>query len=813
MRRTFRGIRRLLRPVSAARTQLSRRWRHSDPGIERLEDRRVLSTTMAGGMAQGNLYGDQSVVVALPISAAAKPTRVQVIDTGDIGMGQQSVREFVPFSGYRGTISLAAGDFLHKGYQQLIVSTTGQSVAKVAIFDLFQTFAEDRAATTTGVFTSPVVLHTFKPFPRFIGGAVVATGDFDGDGMDDMAVGTGRGSAKVNVYTVTVPNDAATAPTTQKVASFLPFGAGFTGGLSVAAGHFSGASQADLIVGTGACGGSKVLAFSGNEILHGSGARTPLASYRAFGTQKAPAQAPVQVELIESIVQPEAGAVTDLGPNGLTPFFTPSNNAPLARGTIVAYDPRANSRGHVSLYSLVSGSPVTSTITLPSQLKNGQGRYNVHLTSVGYMFDDAIKDSLAPMVLVANSDQSDISLVPLSGTTVAPVPKIFTDSPAFPFGLDVKVSLSHPVKVLESGLATHVAGGTSGMLPCRQVAFRSPFPLQLNDGDNLLQRYGDGFFANPLNQSATTPSDWYANPSADSYGPSLAAYGDNPTFPAMQSTDGRLWRNSMIAAGLQLMNRGFSYQHHHFQAWFGPNSVQPDAGPIIAAYPDYSYTPPGMQTPGVDCSDYSAIVVNMVTGQKIEPGIASQATVDQGTTQWSSTFQGTSNIYVNNDVKQGILSWYTLALYYEQHGAAATYKMLNDTLQTGDLLYYGDPRGTVDPHQPLTIDKAAHVTIWTGQSMPVPGTNGTVAVPLLMDSHGGNIQTAVDANNTPTGVVEPDGPQIRPFFVPNTDKADPNATYEDLKTFMTSSQSASQNYYYFGSFTHAIRINFPVTST
>jgi len=812
-------MRKLPRFSKTAPTTPARQPRHSSPGLESLEGRLVLSTTMAGGMAQGNLYGDQSVVVATPISVKGQPTQIQVMDTGDIGMGQQSVRTFVPFNNYKGPVNVAVGDFLHKGYHQLIVSTTGKSVAKVAVFDLYQTFLQDSAAQTTGVFTNPDVLQTFTPFPSFKGGAVVATGDFDGDGTDDMAVATSYGGARIKVYTDTPTSAGTLAASPRQVASFLPFGSKFKGGLSIAAGHLSGSANADLVVGTGAGGGSKVRAFAGTEVLNGSGSRTPLASYQAFDNQNKP----VQVQLIESIVQPDATPVTGLDSNGLTPMFTPSNNAPLARGTIVAYNPRANSDGQISLHSLVSGSPVTSKVTLPSQLQNSQGKYHINMTSIGYMFDATVKEGLAPMVLVANAEKSNISLIPLSANGTEPVKNIFTsnlsdtskaqyDSPTFPFGAGVTLALPQAVKVLKSDLATQVAGGTSGMLPARQVAYQSPFQLNLKYGDTLFDRYSNSVFTNPLNQTATPPADWYSDPSKDSYGPSLAAYGNITGFPVIQSSNLAYWQESMIAAGLQLMNRGVSYQHHHFPAWFGPNSVQPDVGPIIAAYPDYSYTPPGMQTPGVDCSDYSTVVVDMVTGERILAGVASQATVNDGQTDWGSSIEGTSDIYINNDKKQGILSWYTLALYYEQNGANATYQMLSNTLQPGDLLYYGNiPSGTLDPDKPLTIDKAAHVTIWTGQTMPIPGSTGNIGVPLLMDSHGGNIQTAVDSQNNPTGVVEPDGPQIRPFFVPNTSAANATASYQPLSQFMTAQQQASQNYYYFSSFTHAIRINFPAT--
>jgi hypothetical protein len=217
-----------------------------------------------------------------------------------------------------------------------------------------------------------------------------------------------------------------------------------------------------------------------------------------------------------------------------------------------------------------------------------------------------------------------------------------------------------------------------------------------------------------------------------------------------------------------------------------------------------------MQTPGLDCSDFSALVTNMVTGKKIKEGISAQATVVKGTTQWGTDLHGTSDIFINNDASQGILSWYTLALYYQRHGAIETYKMLNATLQTGDLLFYGTiPSGQLDPEQSLDIDKAAHVTIWTGQTLAIPGRSD-VGVPLIMDSHGSNIQVGVDATNHPIGVVEPAGPQIRPWFVPNIGTtADADKSLVDL---LSAATLADQNYYYFTNFTHAVRIAFPAKS-
>jgi len=799
------------------------------PAIETLEVRLALSTTIGGTITQGNLYGDQSVVLATPILQSGKPTQIQVIDTGDIGMGGQSVRTFTPFPKYSGSLNLAVGDFLHRGYQQLIVGTTSNRTPVVAVYDLFSTFANAGAVSPQGVFTAPVRLQTLMPFPRFNGAVSLAAADFDNDGRDDLAIGTAAGRASaVKIYAMTSHDDGGTLATPTLLNRFNAFAVGVQGGISLAAGHLTGNPRSELIAGAVVGGRSIVKVFRGADAVSKPRAAAAF-SYQAFpkGTSGTGYASAIQVQLVESLVYPDDHAVTGLDQQGRTAMFTPANQTPLVKGTIVAYPAGRSTTGRVSLYSLASESAKQSTISLPNTSSSGKAAFRIHMTPVGYLFNHAIGDPLAPTVLVANPTASTVSVYSLSGAAPQPVKNIFPsgsggggsaeyDSSSFPFGTSLQGNLSAAVKLLKSDVATHVSGGTSGMLPSRQVAYQSPFSIQFqSDVEKLFARYGSGFFNDPKNQSSVAVSDWYASKTADDptnpYGPDLAVFGQNTKFEAITSTDPTFWRESMVAAGLQFMNRGYSYQHHHLPAWFGAPKDDPAAlGEILSTYDGYSLTPAGMQTPGLDCSDFSALVTNMVTGQKIKEGISEQATVVKGQTQWGTDLEGTSDIYINNDSSQGILSWYTLALYYQRHGAIETYKMLNTTLQTGDLLFYGTiPSGQLDPTQSLDIGKAAHVTIWTGQTLAIPGRSD-VGVPLIMDSHGGNIQVGVDASNNPIGVVEPAGPQIRPWFVPNIGTT--AATDTPLTELLPAATLADQNYYYFTNFTHAVRIAFPVKS-
>lgn len=798
------------------------------PRVEQLEARLALSTTIAGTITQGNLYGDQSVVLATPLREAGQPTSVQVIDTGDIGMGGQSVRTFTPFPEYSGALNLTVGDFLHRGYQQLIVGTASARKPLVAVYDLFRTFAAAGADVPNGVFTDPLRLQTLTPFPFFRGGVSLAAADFDGDGTDDLAVGAAAGGRpRVNIYSLETSCDAGTLARPHLLNSFDAFSPGFRGGVSLAAGHVTGDTRAELVVGAGVGGGSIVKVFRGSEAV---ARRQPPAAirYRAFAASgDGTASAALQVQVVEAPVYPANSPVTGLDARGRTETFTPAKRMPLVKGTILAYAAGRSTTGHVSLYSLASGSARQSIVALPNPSPSGAGGFRIQLTPIGYLFNHAVGDPLAPTVLVADAPASTVSVYSLTGSAPRPVRNIFPTDPSggatapydgdsFPFGASAQGRLPVGVKLLQSGVATHVSGGTSGMLPSRQVAYQSPFSLRFtSDVAGLFGRYASGFFNSPDNQSTVAVNDWYDSGAAvvpaNSYGPDLAVFGQNPRFPAIRSNDTTFWQESMVAAGLQFMNRGFSYQHHHIPAWFGTPGDDPGAlGAILAAYDGYSLTPDGMQSPGLDCSDFSALVTNMVTGQKIKEGISEQATVVAGRTQWGTTLEGSADIFINGDRSQGILSWYTLALYYQRHGAIETYKMLDATLQTGDLLFYGTiPTGTLDPQRSLDMDAAAHVTIWTGQTLPIPGRSD-VGVPLIMDSHGGNIQVGVDAANQPVGVVEPAGPQLRPWFIPNLEAtAD---TTKSLKELLPAATLADQNYYYLTNFTHAVRITFPATS-
>jgi hypothetical protein len=148
---------------------------------------------------------------------------------------------YTPFGGaFRAGISVALGDVNGDGRADLIAGTGPGALAQVKVYD-----AKTRR-----------LLETLSPFgASFTRGVTVAAGDLNGDGAADVIAGTGPG-VKAQVV-------AFAGATSTQLESLAPFSAGFTGGVTVAAGDVNGDRKADVIVGTGPGTASSLRAFSG----------------------------------------------------------------------------------------------------------------------------------------------------------------------------------------------------------------------------------------------------------------------------------------------------------------------------------------------------------------------------------------------------------------------------------------------------------------------------------------------------------------------------------------------------------------------
>ncbi len=105
---------------------------------------------------------------------------------------------------------------------------------------------------------------------NYLGGVDVAVGDVDGDGKGEIIAAQHlTGTALVRVYKY----NSSAKSTMLPLASFSAFGAGFSGGVNVAAGDVMGDARAEIVVGTELSNAARVRVFS---ITPGSGKATLL---------------------------------------------------------------------------------------------------------------------------------------------------------------------------------------------------------------------------------------------------------------------------------------------------------------------------------------------------------------------------------------------------------------------------------------------------------------------------------------------------------------------------------------------------------
>ncbi len=165
---------------------------------------------------------------------------VRLIDPRD-----NSFREFTPFPGFAGPVTVATGDLNQDGVADVVVGAGPGGGPHVKAFD-------GRSGAEIASF--------FAYAPTFSGGVSVAVG------AGRIVTGAGAGGG---------PHVRAFDPAGTEVASFYAYAESFTGGVRVAYGDVTGDGVADIVTGAASGGGPHVKAFDGR-----SGAE--VASFYAF---------------------------------------------------------------------------------------------------------------------------------------------------------------------------------------------------------------------------------------------------------------------------------------------------------------------------------------------------------------------------------------------------------------------------------------------------------------------------------------------------------------------------------------------------
>lgn len=166
-------------------------------------------------------------------------------------------------AGFTGGVRVGAADLTNDAYPDVVVGAGAGGGPRVGVLD---------GRTGERV---PGPLGDFFAFdPTFRGGVQVAAGDVDGDRVPDMvaAAGTG-GGPHIRVFS---------GRDGSLVSEFFAFESEFRGGVSVAVADFTGDRRAEIALGAGAGGSSRVRVVDG---LTGVSIGGPLGDFFAFGSQ------------------------------------------------------------------------------------------------------------------------------------------------------------------------------------------------------------------------------------------------------------------------------------------------------------------------------------------------------------------------------------------------------------------------------------------------------------------------------------------------------------------------------------------------
>lgn len=159
---------------------------------------------------------------------------------------------------YMGGVQVTVGDVVGNGLNDIVIAPSrGKATVKV--------FESQFVPGTTDISNKKVAVRSFDAFadfPKFVGGATIATAKLDGTGKSRIVVGSGSGmEAMVRVFDVRAR--AAAYSATQTISGIFPRG---LGGVQVAAGDIDGDGLDDIAMGAGPGGGAWLKARRGGDL-------------------------------------------------------------------------------------------------------------------------------------------------------------------------------------------------------------------------------------------------------------------------------------------------------------------------------------------------------------------------------------------------------------------------------------------------------------------------------------------------------------------------------------------------------------------
>jgi hypothetical protein len=194
-------------------------------------------------------------------AVSADPTAFPIVANGtatvvNLTTGGGVVSTSTPIPGFAGDVHRATGDLNSDGIADTVFAAGPGSIGpRVRVL-----------AGGTGA-----VLADFYAFAQtFAGGATVAVGDVNGDGVPDLIVGAGPGGGpEVKVIDGTKLSQIQTGgqvPASALLADFFAYAPSFVGGVNLAAGDVNGDGHADVITGAAGGGGPHVKVIDGTKV-------------------------------------------------------------------------------------------------------------------------------------------------------------------------------------------------------------------------------------------------------------------------------------------------------------------------------------------------------------------------------------------------------------------------------------------------------------------------------------------------------------------------------------------------------------------
>jgi len=223
--------------------------------LESTDNIDILNPNFAGQLGKGRLNAGKAIVYTRTVIKEKESSFYLVTGAGQGGgphvrvfdlSTKEPISSFFAYDkNFKGGVDVAVGDVNGDGEEEIITAAGKGGGPHIRVFDIYGN-------------AHP---HFFVDIKNFWGGLNIASGDVDGDGLDEIIVGLGpNGPPYVFVYDCLG----------KEKRKFLAYDKNFKGGVNVTVGDVNGDGLDEIITGAGEGGGPHVRVFNGegNLLFH-----------------------------------------------------------------------------------------------------------------------------------------------------------------------------------------------------------------------------------------------------------------------------------------------------------------------------------------------------------------------------------------------------------------------------------------------------------------------------------------------------------------------------------------------------------------